>query len=134
MIGRENRSTRRKPAPMPLCPPQTPHAARTRTWAAAVGSQRLTAWGTAWPLLCVWRFSPSVWTSKHSFSRELSNPPPRSSTLVNQAEKCRNTSRCFCFRVMPRFLNWGRRIAKLLEDVRWLYRSTFEKKTRSIGL
>jgi hypothetical protein len=27
MIGRGNRSTRRKSAPMPLCPPQTPHAA-----------------------------------------------------------------------------------------------------------
>jgi hypothetical protein len=26
MIGKGNRSTRRKPAPMPLCPPQTPHA------------------------------------------------------------------------------------------------------------
>jgi hypothetical protein len=43
MIGRGNRSIRRKPAPMPLCPPQTPHAARTRTRTAAVGSQRLTA-------------------------------------------------------------------------------------------
>jgi hypothetical protein len=43
MIGRGNRSTRRKPAPVPLCPPQTPHSARTRTRAAAVGSQRLTA-------------------------------------------------------------------------------------------
>jgi hypothetical protein len=43
MIGRGNRSTRRKPAPVPLCPPQTPHAARTRNRAAAVGSQRLTA-------------------------------------------------------------------------------------------
>jgi hypothetical protein len=43
MIGRGNRSTRRKPAPVPLCPPQTPHAARTRTQTAAVGSQRLTA-------------------------------------------------------------------------------------------
>jgi hypothetical protein len=43
IIGRGNRSTRRKPAPMPLCPPQTPHAARKRTRAAAVGSQRLTA-------------------------------------------------------------------------------------------
>jgi hypothetical protein len=43
MIGRENRSTRRKPAPVPLCTPQTPHAARTRTRVAAVGSQRLTA-------------------------------------------------------------------------------------------
>jgi hypothetical protein len=47
MIGRGNRSTRRKPAPVQLCPPQTPHAARTRTRAAVVGSQRLTAWATA---------------------------------------------------------------------------------------
>jgi hypothetical protein len=31
MIGRENWSTRRKLAPVPLCPPQTPHAARTQT-------------------------------------------------------------------------------------------------------
>jgi hypothetical protein len=43
MIGRGNRSTRTKPAPVPLCPPQTPHAARTRTRAAVVGSHRLTA-------------------------------------------------------------------------------------------
>jgi hypothetical protein len=49
MIGKGNRSTRRKPAPVPLCPSQTPHAARTRTWAAAVGSQRPTAWATARP-------------------------------------------------------------------------------------
>jgi hypothetical protein len=42
-IGRGNRSTRRKPAPMPLCPRQTPHVARMRTRAAAVGHQRLTA-------------------------------------------------------------------------------------------
>jgi hypothetical protein len=49
-----NRSTRRKPAPVPLCPPQTPHAARTRTRAAAVASQRLTAWATARPcLICL---------------------------------------------------------------------------------
>jgi hypothetical protein len=43
MIGRGKRSTRRKLAPVQLCPPQTPHAARTRTRAPAVGSQRLTA-------------------------------------------------------------------------------------------
>jgi hypothetical protein len=43
-IGRGNRSTRRKPAPAPLCPPQIPHdQTRARTRAAAVGSQRLTA-------------------------------------------------------------------------------------------
>jgi hypothetical protein len=34
MIGRGKRSTRRKSAPLPLCPPHNPHAARTRTWAA----------------------------------------------------------------------------------------------------
>jgi hypothetical protein len=43
MIGRGNRSTRRKPAPVLLCPPHTPHADWTRTRAAAMGSQRLTA-------------------------------------------------------------------------------------------
>jgi hypothetical protein len=39
MTDKGNRSTRRKPAPVPLCPPQTPYAARTRTRAAAMGCQ-----------------------------------------------------------------------------------------------
>jgi hypothetical protein len=43
MIGRGNRSTRRRPAPVPLCPPQIPHAAQMLTRADEVGSQRLTA-------------------------------------------------------------------------------------------
>jgi hypothetical protein len=44
-IGRGNRNTRRKPTPAPLCPPQIP-LDQTRVWtrAAAVESQRLTAW------------------------------------------------------------------------------------------
>jgi hypothetical protein len=43
-IGKGNRSTRRKPAPAPFCPPQIPlDQTRARTGAAAVGSQRLTA-------------------------------------------------------------------------------------------
>jgi hypothetical protein len=51
-IGRGNRSTRRKPAPATLCPPQIPHdQTRARTRAAAVGSQRLTAWAMARPIL-----------------------------------------------------------------------------------
>jgi hypothetical protein len=50
-IGRGNRSTLRKPAPVPLCPPQTPHAVRTRPRVATVGSQRLTAWATARPYI-----------------------------------------------------------------------------------
>jgi hypothetical protein len=47
---RGNRSTRRKPAPAPLCPPKIP-LYQTRVWtrAAAVGSQRLTAWAMARP-------------------------------------------------------------------------------------
>jgi hypothetical protein len=50
-IGRGNRSTRRKPAPASLCPPQIPlDQTRARTRAAAVGSQRLTAWAMARPL------------------------------------------------------------------------------------
>jgi hypothetical protein len=49
-IGRGNRSTRRKPAPMPLCPPQIPHdLSWDRTRPAAEGSQRLTAWALARP-------------------------------------------------------------------------------------
>jgi hypothetical protein len=49
-IGRGNRSTRRKPAPAPICPPQIPHdKTRARTRAAAVGSQRLTAWAMVRP-------------------------------------------------------------------------------------
>jgi hypothetical protein len=50
-IGRANRSIRRKPAPVPLCPPKIPH---DLTWAgirvAAVGNRRLTAWAIARPL------------------------------------------------------------------------------------
>jgi hypothetical protein len=43
-ISRGNRSTQRKPAPVPLCPPQIPHDLTwDRTRAPAMGSQRLTA-------------------------------------------------------------------------------------------
>jgi hypothetical protein len=42
-IGSGNRSTRRKPAPAPLCPPQIHDQTRARTRTAAVTSQRLTA-------------------------------------------------------------------------------------------
>jgi hypothetical protein len=49
-IGKGNRSTRRKSASVPLCPPQIPH---DLTWdwtrAAAVGNRRLTAWAMARP-------------------------------------------------------------------------------------
>jgi hypothetical protein len=43
-IGRGNRSTRGKPAPVPLCRPQIPHdLSRAQTRAASVESQQLTA-------------------------------------------------------------------------------------------
>jgi hypothetical protein len=45
-IGRGNRSTRRKPAPAPLCPLQIPS---DQTRAAAMGSQRLTSWAMTRP-------------------------------------------------------------------------------------
>jgi hypothetical protein len=49
-IGRRNGSTRRKPAPVPFCPPQIPlDLTWARTRAAAVGSRRLTAWPSAQP-------------------------------------------------------------------------------------
>jgi hypothetical protein len=53
-IGRGDRSSRRKPAPVPLCPPQIQHDLTwARTRGAAVGSRRLKAWAMAWhsPLL-----------------------------------------------------------------------------------
>jgi hypothetical protein len=50
MLGRGNRSTRRKPAPVALCPPQMPHDLTwARTGAATVGNRRLTAWAAEWP-------------------------------------------------------------------------------------
>jgi hypothetical protein len=49
-IGSGNRSTRSKPAPVPLCPPQIPYDLTwARTRAAAVGSRRLTALAMARP-------------------------------------------------------------------------------------
>jgi hypothetical protein len=59
-IWRGNRSTRRKPNPVPLCPPRIPHVlTRARTWDPAVGSRRLTIWAMArpWIHLSMWRSS-----------------------------------------------------------------------------
>jgi hypothetical protein len=49
-IGRGNRSTPRKPAIVPLCPPQIPHYLTwTHTQATAEGRRWLTAWAMAPP-------------------------------------------------------------------------------------
>jgi hypothetical protein len=51
MIGRENRSTQRKPAPVPLWPPPTPHALLGgEPGPPGCGSQRLTVWATERPV------------------------------------------------------------------------------------
>jgi hypothetical protein len=40
MSGKGNRSVRRKPVPVPLCPPQISHdLTRARTWVAEVGNR-----------------------------------------------------------------------------------------------
>jgi hypothetical protein len=79
-IVRGDRNTRRKPAPVPLCPPQIPHHL-TWTWTrtVAVGSRRLTAWATARPhRLPGWGFSwgstdptGKMWDSNSIRSRPL---------------------------------------------------------------
>jgi hypothetical protein len=67
-FDRGNRSTRKKPAPVPLCSPQIPH---DLTWAwtgaTAVGSLLLTAWNMARPSVEVnnaWRYTS---TPLHTF-------------------------------------------------------------------
>jgi hypothetical protein len=69
-VGRGNRSTRKKPAPVPLCPPQIPHDLTwDRTRDAAVGSQRLTAWAMARPVCTINRILgsvPTANTGKHA--------------------------------------------------------------------
>jgi hypothetical protein len=83
-IGRGNRSTRRKPAPAPLCPPQIPHdQTRARTRAAAVGSQRLTAWAMARPQnvpFCKMIVSASAAYYTDSFTFTLTPRPPSQAT------------------------------------------------------
>jgi hypothetical protein len=68
-ISRGNRSIRKKPVPVPLCPPQIPYdLTRVRTRDSAVGSRRLTAWAMAWP--CPFR---KMWHSALNRRRLLSS-------------------------------------------------------------
>jgi hypothetical protein len=74
-FGRGNRSTRRKPAPATLCPPQIPHdQTQPRTWAAAVGSQWLTAWAMARPISSV------LFPLNHSLRVRIFSGPWRNQT------------------------------------------------------
>jgi hypothetical protein len=52
MLGRGNRNTRRKSASVLLCTPKIPHdLIRTWTRVTTLGSQRLTSWAMAQPIL-----------------------------------------------------------------------------------
>jgi hypothetical protein len=63
-----NRSTRRKPAPVPLCPPQIPRDLTwARTQAAAVGSRLLTAWAMGPPYPSFSDYACSFLCNKNSF-------------------------------------------------------------------
>jgi hypothetical protein len=93
-INKGNRYTLRKPAPVPLRPPQIPHdLTLARTRASAVGSQRLTAWAMARPrqvcktvkerhyvplraLVFLWRYSSSLSypSSRSGCERKASRP------------------------------------------------------------
>jgi hypothetical protein len=100
MIGRGNRSTRRKPAPVPLCPPHTPHACLDVTRPATVGSQRLTVWAMAWPILTTnwyaevhYQRSKSVYTFllniSHGTLRLITNDIYSKTTNCGSLFKCR---------------------------------------------
>jgi hypothetical protein len=62
-IGKRTRSNRRKPAPLPRCPPQIPHNLNwARTRAAELGSRRLTAWAMTWPIVYLyWVYISILW-------------------------------------------------------------------------
>jgi hypothetical protein len=66
IIGRGNRSTRRKLAPVPLCPPKIPHDLTwVRNRAIAVGSRRLKA--VAMKSAVFWVVTPCSWEAARYF-------------------------------------------------------------------
>jgi hypothetical protein len=85
-IGRGNRSSRRKPTPMPLCPPQNPWA---RTRAAAVESRRqiaCTSEGGSCVNKCAWH------TQLQARGRPLEPHPAMSRAKSHVSRKLRQ---CF---------------------------------------
>jgi hypothetical protein len=78
-IGRGNQSTGRKPAPVPLCPPQIPHDLTDQTLDTAVGS---------------WRYPPELY---HGQGYILSNTKVTSSRLYSMfVHNFRKILRNFC--------------------------------------
>jgi hypothetical protein len=93
-VGRGNWSTRRKPAPMPLCPPQIQHnLTRALTRAVmVVGGQRLTAWAMARPSLGVTGGSLISWAIYYFQTVELR----LSSHIVKWEQRNRSLHYCCC--------------------------------------
>jgi hypothetical protein len=99
--GRGNQSTWRKPAPVPLCPPQIPYDLTwDRTRAAKVGSRRLTAWAMARPdrhesehfslCFCLVNIKTWVYCERMSILKCLNNK-----TLSFFLPKIMSKNRCF---------------------------------------
>jgi hypothetical protein len=104
IIGRGNRSTRRKPAPVPLCITDPTCTARMGTRAPAVGSQRLTAWATARPLITIKSINIVIdWRVRQNFGG--------SSCVVLQ--NC--TNRILPFSIHHIFWKWASRSGHLSE-------------------
>jgi hypothetical protein len=72
-IGRRNRRTLRKPAPVPLCPPQIPHDMnQSQIRDAAVVSQRLTAELWHGPNFNILSAFISQWETQDTFTQDFS--------------------------------------------------------------
>jgi hypothetical protein len=141
MIDRGNRSTRRKPAPVPLYAPQIP-LDQTRVWtrAAAVGSQRLTAWDMARPICinvhCLRRIINIRWPET------ISNEDPWTVTnqqpIVVQIKErkwnwIRHTLRKPTEAVEKIALDWNPQGARRCSRPRKTWRKTVEEEAREAG-
>jgi hypothetical protein len=94
-IGRGNRSTRRKPAPAPLCPPQIPHdqtRARTPGRFGGKPATNCLSYGAALMfdvLLCVLPFKLYILT--------ILTPPPHTHIYQAQRTEKLNPKQWMCF-------------------------------------
>jgi hypothetical protein len=70
-IGKGNRSTRKKSAPVPLSAPQIPQdLTRVRTWPTVFGSRLLTAWAMAQPVVTIpnMHLQHTTWLDPYNWS------------------------------------------------------------------
>jgi hypothetical protein len=94
-IGRGNRGTWRKPAPVPLCAPQIPHDLTwARTRATAVECRRLTARGMARQRDTLYRIAKSTRTNYVSIL--FVNIAYFSGTCVSNTDQTFDSINCIC--------------------------------------